>query len=421
MGDIYRGAYLTIAASTASNDDEGFLKPTRERQMYASRNLKFTFRDRVIKDILIRITHDLRQHSFYSIKEPLATRGWTMQERYLSTRVLSFSSAVFFECISSTCCECGHGVYPDPLYPPVEMLGGLDYKSRLWALLNDESADIETMYSQWANMVTVYSGRQLTYESDRQVAILAIAKALAARFGDEYIAGLWKGGLVRGLAWYCDDQTPRVKSPSSSNSVLARQPPSWSWFSSDILVFTSKLQPDLPCTVVATAVQGGGIDDTGPAHGSITLKASTGSMLLHMDNDCQFLSKKPPDIELLDPAGNPIQNTMVWKLRLDNFVEPGYAIDVSGRRYESVRKTVTVPQPPTDRFSTAVLGLHLGSAVERPRLDWTSELPEIFLLLAGLEEPPGTYTRIGYLSVSLPAESLQTWSGGVEQNEVTVY
>jgi hypothetical protein len=241
MGSIYRGAYLTIAASLASADDEGFLQASRERDVYAATELHVSFGGQMISDIWTRRIHDFRLHSFHRIKEPLATRAWTMQERVLSSRLLSYSSAVTFECTASVMCECGHSMYPDPFYPPLHMIQGLDNKHAFLSLLSgDERQPISKMYSLWSDMVTVYSGRKLTYETDRQIAISAISRALALAYGETYVAGLWQGNVIHGLAWYNDVRSPWVKDVKCSDSDRA---PSWSWLSAAKLVFMTNFTP----------------------------------------------------------------------------------------------------------------------------------------------------------------------------------
>jgi len=59
---------------------------------------------------------------------------------------------------------------------------------------------------------------------DRLPALAGLAKALAERTGDEYLAGIWKKGLIEGLLWYGEDDlllTPTYRAPS------------WSWASVD--------------------------------------------------------------------------------------------------------------------------------------------------------------------------------------------
>ncbi|KAH7322688.1 heterokaryon incompatibility protein-domain-containing protein [Stachybotrys elegans] len=278
MGDIYRGAYLTIAASLTSGDDDKFLRPSREREVYAATRLQVSFREEAIPDLWIRTIHDFRLHSFYGVQEPLAARGWTMQERVLSPRLLSYTSAVTFECTEAAVCECGNGLFPDPHYPPIHMLQGLDNKHAFLNLL--KKGNIKTMYALWMDMVTIYTGRHLSFNSDRHVAILSIAKVLADKYGDEYIAGMWRGDLINSLCWYRDDSSPTIH-------LGPRQAPSWSWFSAQGRVFRQDAAVEAYCEVMSLDVQDGGINDSGPARGSITLRAQAVTMILHMNKTCQ--------------------------------------------------------------------------------------------------------------------------------------
>jgi len=85
MESIYGNAYFTIAAAAASNCGEGFLHPR-------SCNLPFRIRSDSgvpIREGLITVAPSKISREWKD--EPINTRGWTLQERILSTRVISFS------------------------------------------------------------------------------------------------------------------------------------------------------------------------------------------------------------------------------------------------------------------------------------------------------------------------------------------
>jgi hypothetical protein len=420
MGDIYRGAYVTVAASLAKADDEGFLVSARERQVYAGKKLEFSYQSRLINDIRVRNVHDFRQLPFHSVKEALSTRGWTMQERLLSARLLSYSSGVIFECATSTFCECGHGLYPDPIYPSLDMIRGLDNKNRFLALINNQDRNnIAEMYSLWIDVVTVYSGRKLTFETDRQIAISAVTRALAIRFDDENIAGLWKGNFITGLSWYCDNRIPRVKSPTTVDGKPIFLGPSWSWHSADRLVFTTEILPQSPCKIVRINVQEGAINDKGPAKGYIELKAPVGLMTLHMDEQSQFVSEQSPTpkFELLNPAGVKIERYETALLRLDTIIESCVAVNPNGEKYDSARRVLTAIDPPSNSFSAKISCLYIGLDSNK-RNDTHAH---VFLLLAGHDNIGGAYTRIGMLILSISEDQLEDWLGGPNLSDVCVY
>ncbi|KAI1128579.1 hypothetical protein F5Y10DRAFT_240101 [Nemania abortiva] len=53
----------------------------------------------------------------------------------------------------------------------------------------------------WCRMVERYSRLELTYPSDRQPAILGLAKHMASKRQSRYLAGLWEDTLISDLAW----------------------------------------------------------------------------------------------------------------------------------------------------------------------------------------------------------------------------
>ncbi|KAG9250597.1 heterokaryon incompatibility protein-domain-containing protein [Emericellopsis atlantica] len=409
MGDIYRGAYLTIAASLASADDEGFLHPSKERDFYSAKCLRVPFQGGVITDLWVRTIHDSRLHSFHNISEPLSTRAWTMQERVLAPRLLSYSSAVTFECTASAVCECGHSMYPDPYYPPVHMLQGLDNKQGFLSILQGEPQSIARMYSFWSDMVSVYTGRKLTFETDRQIAISAIARALAKQYGDEYIAGLWKGNLVPGLTWHNDIRLPVIKNVAAGSGVqLPNRPPSWSWLSAEKLVSTYRLLPG-HCEVISTDVQEGGLNDSGPARGCIKLRAQTGTMVAHLPEKGQLDSETSgaTRFALLGPNDNPVEVFKIEDFRVDRPVARNSALNVSA----DMQGGSWVPMDRT--FPIRVLCLHLGTTI----IDDNNRESEVFLALGHLQ---GRYSRIGLVRATITRDALREWVGE-SRREITIY
>jgi hypothetical protein len=76
----------------------------------------------------------------------------------------------------------------------------------------------------WEEIVIMYSGLQLTFRSDRLVAILGVARLMHNKTGDEYVAGLWKEQLPSQLLW--------APSPAKARSSIGSVP-FWSWISID--------------------------------------------------------------------------------------------------------------------------------------------------------------------------------------------
>ncbi|KAL2275650.1 hypothetical protein FJTKL_01709 [Diaporthe vaccinii] len=117
--------------------------------------------------------------------------------------------------------ECGHcrlsedrfpQVQGDRLYP-LELVDSGAWRGP------DSALTTETWYT---GLVERYSGRQLTFEGDKMVAIGALAKATSWGRHIPYLAGLWGDSVRSGLMW-------RRNGPGSKCKTTTR--PSWSWAS----------------------------------------------------------------------------------------------------------------------------------------------------------------------------------------------
>jgi hypothetical protein len=68
-----------------------------------------------------------------------------------------------------------------------------------------------------------YSSCDLTFPSDRLVAISGIAKSAQSAVPDDYFAGMWRRNIEHSICWYRGSITPLRKRPA------IYQAPSWSW------------------------------------------------------------------------------------------------------------------------------------------------------------------------------------------------
>lgn len=88
MSSIYKRAYLTIAALRAGSDSEGFLHPREP----ASARSCFAQGVHIYPAVENHCHYDDKWFGGIIAREPLSLRGWTLQERYLSRRMLSYGS-----------------------------------------------------------------------------------------------------------------------------------------------------------------------------------------------------------------------------------------------------------------------------------------------------------------------------------------
>ena len=168
---------------------------------------------------------------------PLSQRGWVLQEQILVPRILHFDRReVFWECCQAVASENLPRGWPSIDNDKMDKVAVILARKRLNPLTdnlvdaheNDTSvtslAGEDLHYMLWFTLVLKYSTCQLSYESDRLVAISGVARYLKTINKDQYVAGLWRRHLERELAW----STIRPLPADTSHLYYA---PSFSWTS----------------------------------------------------------------------------------------------------------------------------------------------------------------------------------------------
>ena len=224
MCDVYSNAFFTIAAAASSDSTGGCLLPRAPEVVGNGIRLKCTRRgpDGVKVKGEISVRPQLLDFLTLSARH-LHTRGWVLQERTLSRRMVHFDQdQLLWECKQ---CRLSEDGVPDDAFilPPNYWDGRLhsSYPYRNAASLLDKS-----FMSDWFNLVEKYSEKDLTYDEDKLPAMSGIATAVEKQLGEVYIAGLWLSQLGVSLLW-------------SRAQAWLRQPlsgyraPSWSWAALD--------------------------------------------------------------------------------------------------------------------------------------------------------------------------------------------
>lgn len=221
MSEVYGNASLTIAACRAKDSSQGFLGP---RTVYEKITLPFHVNG--ISSEVFACASPLKYVGEPSRiidleDEPLSGRAWTLQERYLSPRILHFThSQTYFEYGPCFLAEDGCTVRPPPSNPDVAISQYMIPKAT------------PQCWRAWRKIVTRYSRRDLTFEGDKLPALGGLAARFAAESigedgssdpSDCYLAGLWRDDLIRGLCW-------RSEFPDLSTAGIS-QAPTWSWAS----------------------------------------------------------------------------------------------------------------------------------------------------------------------------------------------
>ncbi|KAF2833726.1 HET-domain-containing protein [Ophiobolus disseminans] len=226
MPEVYRYAICTISASRASTSEEGFLQNHHTDDMHHSPIvLRITCPDGTPGQINL----SNRGSEYRYVQEPIHKRAWCYQERILSPRIVDFGhTQVQWICKSKRFADGGR----------VERAASTD------ALLGSALQDLSQheLHDKWADIVSKYTRRDLTFAGDRLLAVSAVAAYFAPRFGCEYLAGHWKDSLALQLAWVAG--RPKYTRP---NVYVA---PSWSWASVSDSVYWDMVDERVPAVDV---------------------------------------------------------------------------------------------------------------------------------------------------------------------------
>lgn len=199
--------------------------------------------------VRLGLTHPQRLFSPYHAQPstlPVFTRGWILQERFLSPRMLHFGpEELTWECVETRTCQCSPappGSESDHHHPGAASAAPAWYRNMV-----DRSARPKRYYSPamwmagdmprselqvcWRRLVEDYTRLALTFERDVFPAVSGMARAMhGARYGshsessssppagpdagaedkheeasyqNEYVAGLWRDSLLAGdLLWH---------------------------------------------------------------------------------------------------------------------------------------------------------------------------------------------------------------------------
>lgn len=298
MDKIYGNAFLTIAATSASDsgshplfppktqsfkiqatDNKGSLIKIYVREQPSHYSFKAPFDDHAHMndwELPFNISEEANLHT------PLLKRAWAYTERLLSPRVLHFTkSEMILECCEGYQCECGRiedtvvdSRATDSIKQEFARLvmetraqraksygngngNGIDKRiDSMTSLLattslsnnNNNSQDAlrrrEEGIQLWSYIVTEFTARNMTYDYDRLVAIANIAKPLLPTIQSGYIAGQWTSSTL-GLLWYPNNSTRCRR----AQGLMGQNVPSWSWASLEgsPISFDNASAMDLAC------------------------------------------------------------------------------------------------------------------------------------------------------------------------------
>jgi hypothetical protein len=239
MGDIYLNCYCNLAATAAPDPNGLFFDRNITTILPIKMSCNWTFPELSNEEEGDEESPDeICQVYDYTLLERavedtcLNSRGWVLQERLLSPRVVHFGrNQIFWECWSLRACE----TYPDG---DPNMLQEIVDSSRFWPAKQFVNAirsrTVPIAYEEWRALVELYTRTSLTKPGDTLVALSGVAKMMQKATKDEYVAGLWKENLAHDLLWErVGEINLRPKDPGAPDAWIA---PSWSWASSGYMI-----------------------------------------------------------------------------------------------------------------------------------------------------------------------------------------
>lgn len=248
MHAYYRDSTLTIAADCAAGDEEGFLHrdrnsrsevirfPIQSKALLTESESSAMFENKLhvlltTKDAnVLTASIPTRGGRPINEKEPLHTRGWTLQEHILSPRTIHYTSRELrWSCQRYVSVESHrditfrdlkhHFLCPTQVTytasAPWSMHG-----SGTWSFEHDDSS-----YRHWYRLLEDYVHRNLTLASDKLPAISGLAREVHLQTGSQYMAGIWRRDIHRGLLWALHE---------CGRLPETWRAPSWSWASLDV-------------------------------------------------------------------------------------------------------------------------------------------------------------------------------------------
>lgn len=233
MASVYQNAYLTLAAATAAAGSEGFLHHDHLSADYPpSFKMNWCNEQGELTTLGFRQIPDGEIHEEIAF-DPLSLRAWTLQERLLSRRVLTYSeNELEWHCLTQKTCEC----------QSMDKFGSSVYLASVMAIKEPKEA-----FLKWHQLLADYCTRAITFTQDRLPALSGIAKVIQENTGSGYIAGLWQDNLLVDLTWTV---------PSGKDEVCALpeyRAPTFSWASVESAI-SFRINPHKPWTPGVTIV-----------------------------------------------------------------------------------------------------------------------------------------------------------------------
>lgn len=233
MSQVYGNASLTLAADLAGSADFGIFQPRNTAWSH-----KFGPGEEYQLQSRASFGHDCIGWERVPF-ENLGQRGWALQERILSTRILHFfEEQLAWECNTTIYMEDTRGRHTkQTVHFAISTFNKfvrkplISNRKTLTDIQNlsvelDQEPDGLSRQRCWQDMVQESSIRHLTMRTDRLPSLSGLASAIEMPCLGNYLAGVWEAYAFIGLTWY-----PLYSQQLQPTRTYCA--PSWSWAASE--------------------------------------------------------------------------------------------------------------------------------------------------------------------------------------------
>lgn len=233
MGDVYSYGRCNLSALISKDSSVGMIYKRQPMEIFPVQTKPKTAGEEQEPQAYM-CDPDIWWHGID--KAPLTQRGWALQERLLSSCNLHFGeNQIFWECVAHRACEAFPSRFPHLLeqlarQQPIKQAAGelLRLSSGTVPCSLD---DLSHPLHLWNAVVELYSKGQLSFGSDKLIALGGLAAISHPKFSNNYLAGLWQEFLPFQLLWF--PQYTRLRP-----LPLVYRAPTWSWAAVDTEIYT---------------------------------------------------------------------------------------------------------------------------------------------------------------------------------------
>lgn len=219
MATIYSHSYLNLAAAHSAGSSDGLFS-VRNPDAIGPWPIRSKDSDGSLKLFILQESDSLSLLQASRLNH----RAWVLQEQVLAPRTLYFTSGTLIWQCEEICASEGRP-------------NGFGSHPKIGCLKHDLMIiDKRTLEDDWFQYVRLFSEREITKNTDRLIAISAIAYRLMRQYQlteSDYLAGLWRPSMPLSLLWLSNKHNERLwtRPWKRYEKPVKYCAPSWSWAS----------------------------------------------------------------------------------------------------------------------------------------------------------------------------------------------